>query len=59
VPAQGGHVPTLEIIWGGMAHPEFSSLERVWVATAHPGFCAKPTQNTISRVGKFEIRGAK
>jgi len=74
-------VPTLEIIWVGIAHPEFPSLEIIWVTTAHPGFCAKtcimisqtilvlrlviwvgndvllPTQNTISRVGKFEIRG--
>jgi len=81
---QGGHVPTLEIMWMGIAHPEFPSLERVWVTTAHPGFCAKtvlyydkytilvlglviwvgndavlPTQNTISRVGKFERRGGK
>jgi len=38
---QGGHVPTLEIIWVGIAHPEFPSLERVWVTTAHPGYCAK------------------
>jgi len=28
---QAGHVPTLEIIWEGIAHPEFTSLERVWV----------------------------
>jgi len=38
---QGGHVPTLAIIWVGIAYPEFPSLERVWVTTAHPGFCAK------------------
>jgi len=38
---QGGHVPTLEIIWVGIAHPEFPSLERVWVMAAHPVFCAK------------------
>jgi len=41
VGGQGGHVPTLEIFWVGIAHPEFPSLERVWVTTAHPGFCAK------------------
>jgi len=38
---QGGHEPTLEIIWLGIAYPEFPFLERVWVTTAHPGFCAK------------------
>jgi len=26
---QGGRVPTLEIIWVGIAHPEFPSLEIV------------------------------
>jgi len=41
VGGQGEHVPTLEIIWEGVAHPEFPFLERVWVTTAHPGFCAK------------------
>jgi len=38
---QGGHVPTLEVIWVCISHPEFLSLERVWVTTAHPGFCVK------------------
>jgi len=38
---QSGHAPTLEIIWVGIAHPEFPLLERVWMTTTHPGFCAK------------------
>jgi len=38
---QGGHAPTLNIIWLGIAHPEFHSLKKVWVTTAHPGFCAE------------------
>jgi len=38
---QGGHAPTLEIIWVGIAHTEFPSLKRVWVTIAHPGICAK------------------
>jgi len=38
---QGGHVPTLEKIWVGIAHPTFPSLVGVWVTTTHPGFCAK------------------
>jgi len=41
VGGQGGHVPILEIIWVGIAHPEFPALERVWLTTAHPGICAK------------------
>jgi len=39
--APGGHVPTLKIIWVGIANPEFSLFEIVWVRTPHPGFCAK------------------
>jgi len=27
----GGREPTLEIIWVGIAHPEFPSLEIVWM----------------------------
>jgi len=38
---QGGHVPTLEIIWVGIAHPELPSLKRVWLTTVHPGFLEK------------------
>jgi len=38
---QGGHVPTLEIIWVGFAHPKFPFLERIWMTNAHPEFCAK------------------
>jgi len=39
---QGGHAPTLEeIIWVGIAHPEFPVLEWVCVTTAHAGFCVK------------------
>jgi len=38
---QGGHESTLEIIWVGIAHPEFPSLEIIWVTTAYPGFWAK------------------
>jgi len=38
---QGGHVPTLKIIWVGIAHPGFFSLERVLGRTAHPVFCLK------------------
>jgi len=41
VGGQGGHVPTLEIIWVGIAHPEYPSLEIVWVMSAHPGFGEK------------------
>jgi len=41
VGGQGGHAPTLEIIWVGIAHPEFPSLEIIWVTTAHPGFFEK------------------
>jgi len=41
VGGQGGHVPTLEIIWLGIAHSEFPILEKNWVTTAHPGFCPK------------------
>jgi len=41
VGGQGGHEPTLEKIWVGIAHPEFPALERVWLTTAHPGICAK------------------
>jgi len=41
---QGGRVPTLEIIWVGIAHPEFPSLEIVRMKTAHPGYCAKTVQ---------------
>jgi len=38
---QGGHVPTLEKIWVGIAHPTFPSLVGVWVTTTHPGFLCK------------------
>jgi len=38
---QGGHEPTLEKMWVGIAYAEFPCLEYVWMTTAHPGFCAK------------------
>jgi len=44
---QGWHVPTLEIFWVGIAHPEFPSLEIFLVRTAHPEFWAKTLRYCI------------
>jgi len=55
VAGQGGHAPTLVIIWVGVAHPEFSSVEIIWVTTAHPGFCAKTVGIMINKQFSFYV----